>query len=140
MLRKAPGEVNRCTDPVARKSLSSAARSRSMSRTQCVHLPSQTLPPPLAVLPSASSSGIAGSRETSPQYLLIVRVAFMGGTFHLGPVAVRQLVESGHTVVVAHSCRHGEGATAERAAQLAEFSRRSGETAANDPGRAAPCL
>jgi len=100
--------------------------------------------------------------STSSQYLLIVRVTFMGGTFYLGPVAVRHLVEAGHTVVVAHSGQHehpdvqdvehihgdrqellaegglverwrpdavidtfGEGATAERAAQLADFLRRS---------------
>jgi nucleoside-diphosphate-sugar epimerase len=30
----------------------------------------------------------------------------MGGTFYLGPVAVRHLVQAGHTVVVAHSGRH----------------------------------
>ena len=32
-----------------------------------------------------------------------MRVAFVGGTFYLGPVAVRHLVSAGHTVVVAHS-------------------------------------
>jgi nucleoside-diphosphate-sugar epimerase len=87
----------------------------------------------------------------------------MGGTFYLGPVAVRHLVEAGHTVVVAHSGQHehpdvqdvehihgsrhellseggrvdrwrpeavvdtfGQGATAEKAAQLASFLQRSG--------------
>jgi hypothetical protein len=35
-----------------------------------------------------------------------VRVAFIDGTFYLGPVAVRQLVEAGHTVVIGHSGRH----------------------------------
>jgi nucleoside-diphosphate-sugar epimerase len=86
----------------------------------------------------------------------------MGGTFYLGPVAVRHLVEAGHTVVVAHSGQHehpdvqdvehihasrqelltrggpverwrpdavidtfGEGATAEKAAQVGDFLQRS---------------
>jgi nucleoside-diphosphate-sugar epimerase len=35
-----------------------------------------------------------------------MRVAFLGGTFYLGPVAVRHLVEAGHVVVVAHSGEH----------------------------------
>ena len=39
-------------------------------------------------------------------YPLTVRVAFMGGTFYLGPVAVRHLLEAGHVVVVAHSGKH----------------------------------
>jgi nucleoside-diphosphate-sugar epimerase len=36
----------------------------------------------------------------------MVRVAFLGGTFYLGPVAVRRLVKAGHTVCVAHSGEH----------------------------------
>jgi nucleoside-diphosphate-sugar epimerase len=35
-----------------------------------------------------------------------MRVAFVGGTFYLGPVAVRHLVRAGHTVCVAHSGEH----------------------------------
>ena len=32
-----------------------------------------------------------------------MRVAFLGGTHHVGPVAVPLLLEAGHEVVVAHS-------------------------------------
>ncbi len=35
-----------------------------------------------------------------------MRVAFIGGNFYLGPVAVTHLVEAGHSVVVAHSGQH----------------------------------
>lgn len=37
---------------------------------------------------------------------MIVRVAFLGGTFYLGPVAVRHLLAAGHTICVAHSGEH----------------------------------
>jgi nucleoside-diphosphate-sugar epimerase len=39
-----------------------------------------------------------------------VRIAFIGGTFYLGPVAIPLLLEAGHEVVVAHSGAHAHPA------------------------------
>ena len=42
-----------------------------------------------------------------------MRVAFVGGTHHVGPVAVSLLLEAGHEVVVAHSGAHEHPAVAD---------------------------
>src|SRR5437763_8573640 len=42
-----------------------------------------------------------------------MRVAFLGGTHHVGPVAVPLLLEAGHEVVVAHSGAHEHAAVAD---------------------------
>src|SRR2546423_14180829 len=47
------------------------------------------------------------------QYTRCVRVAFLGGTYYVGPVAIPLLLAAGHDVVVAHSGAHEHPAVAD---------------------------
>ena len=60
---------------------------------------------------SGRSPNAAG--RLGAQYTRCVRVAFLGGTYYVGPVAIPLLLAAGHDVVVAHSGAHEHPAVAD---------------------------